>query len=147
MVTRIHFTTTSEYKVQHPNKHTKTIYKCYLQDPKFPLPEEVPAFLEEMPALGDYVLVKADTIKDHQARGTRYKYDPKDGVVLTKDWEAFDEYMNVADLQSVGNFLLYYQDIDTTTLACRTTKTGREHSTPAATGKKTPAKAPPKRKR
>jgi hypothetical protein len=147
MVTKIHFTTTSEYKVQRPDKRNKSIFKCYLQDPQFPVPKEVPAGLEEMPAVGDYVLVKAETIKDLQTAKGRYKYDPKDSVVLTKDWEAFDDLMDVNDLWSVGNFLLYYQEIDTTTSACKTKPTERDVSTPAAPGKKTPGKPPPRRGR
>jgi ABC-type nickel/cobalt efflux system permease component RcnA len=92
MVDKIQFTTKALYQVLHPLKK-KALWKCYLKDPQYPLPESIPDGLDEMPSLGDYVEVVASSIKDQQAgaKEKRYKYSPTDNLILTTKWKSLDE--------------------------------------------------------
>ena len=69
----------------------KKLFKCYLSDPQPDVPDEKPECLADMPLLGDYVLVKAKTIKPLETTKTKYTYDDEACYILTKDWQCFDE--------------------------------------------------------
>jgi hypothetical protein len=64
-VDRIQFTTKAKYTIGRPDNQ-KPIFSAFLEDPHPELPEELPEGLERMPDLGEYVLVKADSITDLQ---------------------------------------------------------------------------------
>jgi hypothetical protein len=131
LVDKIHFTTTDLYTVLQPGSKKK-LFKCYLADPQPPLPPKTPEVLEDMPALGDYVEVVASSIKDLQTGKKKYNYEAEGLYVFTKDWQGFDDEMAVSDLKGGDNFLLWYQDIDTTASVCKTKPTARD----AQAGKK-----------
>jgi hypothetical protein len=92
-VEKIHFTTDDKYNVHVPGANGKKIFTCYLTDPDQALPEKRPPSLSKMPLAGDYILVKATTIKDTQSgkASKRYSYVAVDEYILTQDYERFDE--------------------------------------------------------
>jgi len=125
-VTQIQLTTKAPYTVKsHTNKKLCTVT---IADPQYALDPDFDLYPDTK--LGDYVLIRGFGIINLQTGKSQHTFKQKDGEVLTKDWEAFEEDMTVADLVELeDDFLLYYQRIDTDTKACKTTSTSRAKPT------------------
>ena len=125
-VNKIQLTTKETYTVRsHNNKKLCTVT---IADPEYALDPDFELFPDVK--LGDYVLVRSFGIVNLQTGKSQYVFKQKDGEVLTREWEAFEEDMTVADLVELDDdFLLYYQRIDTGTKACKTPQTSRAKPT------------------
>ena len=121
-MTKVHFDTKSSYIVM--NDKGTPIFKCKLADPEPSMPEGfdlVPNTVQ-----GDYVRVHAPTVIDVQRSNRKYHFHSSEQLILTLGWEEFDDAMGAEDLVAGDDFLLYYQQIDTKTAACKIKKTARE---------------------
>ena len=121
-VTRVHFDTKSTYTVMI-NKGT-AIFKCKLADPEPCMPDGFDLVPDTVQ--GDYVRVHATTVVNMQRSNRKYRYDGGEHLILTLGWEEFDDSMGAEDLLAGDDFLLYYQQIDTKTAACKIKKTARD---------------------
>lgn len=136
-MTRIHFTTTDQYTVVDGNK--KKLAKVHLKDPEPPMPTDFSMFKCET---GDYVLVSIGYLIAGQTGSKQHIFRQDDRMILTKEWEGYDEDLTVEDLLDLDeDFLLYYQCIDTTSGANCTTKPDKR-ARPLTASKAT--KKPPK---
>jgi UDP-2,3-diacylglucosamine pyrophosphatase LpxH len=120
-VEHIQFTTKHEYTLMN---FKSKIAKLQLLDPEPKMPTSFGKKYKVKQ--GDYVLVKADTIKNLQPRGTNSLFLMVEAEIMTEDWQPFQEDMSVDDLMAGDDFLLYYQRIDATTHACKVVPTQRE---------------------
>jgi hypothetical protein len=120
-VAKIHFTTKDLQEVLDDNK--KKIFSMFLVDPEPRVPEGFDLFDDCQ--LGEYMLVDGSTIKGWE-KSKKYVYKAVEGMVLTKDWEFFEDNMKVQDLIDLeDNFLIYYQCLSVTTKANQTSTTDR----------------------
>jgi hypothetical protein len=121
-VERIQFTSTAEYIVLNDKKK---VAKLSLTDPDPLMPEQFQTDNEDI-FQGDYLLVDITSLKNLQKGNRPFQFLQSAREILTKEWEDFDDDMDIDALTAADeDFLLYYQRIDTTTKSCRTKTTSR----------------------
>jgi hypothetical protein len=122
MVERVHFDTKSTYTVN--SNHGKAVFKCKLTDPD----PKMPAGFDQVVDVqqGDYVLVSAKTAVDVQRGNNKFLFKTVDQLILTLNWQEYEEDMALQDLmEAKEDFLVYYQLIDTNTDNCKSKQTAR----------------------
>jgi hypothetical protein len=77
---------------------------------------------------GDYVEIQGDSITLNNKGKDKVVFAPVDELVLTKDWERFEDDMTPTDLGDLGShtFLLWWECVETPPLPSKRVKTATE---------------------